>query len=174
MWKFAFSPDGRSLASYHSNGELIVRNLDTGKLRWQRKPTERIDLFQMNSTRFAFAPDGQTLAFATESRIIEYDARTGKDRLVAEGHAAPIRSIVYAVGGRTLLTFTEGEAGTWNLATGRLERRTDLSGSGTLKIDAWILSVDGSLYVGHKDKATPALRSASSGQIGIVPDLAKT
>jgi WD40 repeat protein/serine/threonine protein kinase/Flp pilus assembly protein TadD len=71
----------------------------------------------------AFSPDGRTLAVADgSSRVGLWDATSGQQRAVLEGHTAGVRTLAFSPDGRLLATGAEGGDRTvrvWDLGTRR-------------------------------------------------------
>ena len=133
----AFSPDGKSLAAVGSGtGVALLAVPDL-------KPLRMIPFEQKSFGAAAFSADGRLLAVGgDEQRTVKgkrdgypaaavYEVATGK--LVAELKVAPnagaqVRQVVFADGGRALVTATDGTAQAWSTADGRLQ--ANLPGGG--------------------------------------------
>ena len=102
----AYSPDGRALAGAEHQGQIIVWDTASAKVRMTIKPEET-----RRVTSLAFAPDGKTLATAFGERprrgrepglIVLWDAATGQRRLVLTGHTNAVLSVAFSPDGRLL------------------------------------------------------------------------
>jgi WD40 repeat protein len=119
---FAFSPDGKTLATGSFNGLLQEWDLESGQLKKAYAPvTSRI-------VHLLYSPDGKTLAVATEPRkrmlrcLTLVDLETGLARLSLKG-VRRARCLAFSADSRLLLVLTddkrEGGLRLWDVATGR-------------------------------------------------------
>jgi WD40 repeat protein len=70
----AISPDGRTMASWGSDGALYLWDLETGEVLGLRE--EPVKALQLFTAAAAFSPDGKVLAFAIHGRLMFLDPRT--------------------------------------------------------------------------------------------------
>jgi WD40 repeat protein len=102
----AFSPDGRALAGAEHQGQIVLWDTASAKVRRiiKQEETRRI-------TSLAFAPDGRTLAAALAERpgrgrepglIVLWDAATGEHRMELTGHANAVLTVAFSPDGRLL------------------------------------------------------------------------
>jgi WD40 repeat protein len=102
----AFSPDGRTLAGADYEGNIILWDTASAKVRVTMKQEDR-----RRVSSLAFAPDGKTLAAAVGDRprgerepglIVLWDAATGKQRLLLTGHTNAVLSVAFSPDGALL------------------------------------------------------------------------
>jgi WD40 repeat protein len=102
----AFSPDGRTLAAADYQGNIILWDTASAKVRATMKQD---DGRQVRS--LAFSPDGKNLATAVADRvgrnhepglIVLWDAASGQRRLVLTGHTNAVLSVAFSPDGKLL------------------------------------------------------------------------
>jgi WD40 repeat protein len=102
----AFSADGRTLAGADFEGQIILWDTASAKIRTTIKQED-----QRRVTSLAFAPDGKTLAAAIGDRpgrdhepglIVLWDAATGERRLTLTGHTNAVLTVAFSPDGRLL------------------------------------------------------------------------
>src|SRR4029077_3948022 len=110
----AFSPDGRTLATLGTQAGVLLRlfDVDTGKLR---RAFPKDDGVRPDRGSVAFAPDGKTVAAATNS-IRLYDTTTGEERLRIDRRASDLH---FTNDGKTLTAAVIGTIYRWDTATGK-------------------------------------------------------
>ncbi|CAM5372125.1 WD40 repeat domain-containing protein [Streptomyces canus] len=107
MSAFAFSPDGRTLATVSgSRGSVTIWNGRTGRLQ---------DSFRAEGevASLAFSPDARTLAASGAKGVQLWDLATSQNRLTL-----PTRSpeaVAFSPDGRTLAIGTDGSVGVWSV-----------------------------------------------------------
>jgi WD40 repeat protein len=109
----ALSPDGRNLATTTREGDILLWELATGKVRGQFKGRGCVQ----------FSPDGSILATATdEGAVLLWDIGTGKELLRLPGHRGPVNSVAFSADGTRLASGSEDTTVlVWDLT--RLVRR---------------------------------------------------
>jgi WD40 repeat protein len=112
----AYSPDGRTLAiAGKGEAATTIRLLNTGDGKETKQwtdPTHRLIL------AVAFAPDGKTLASASDRWLRLWDVGTAEQRAVYKGHQGPITSIAFGPDGKTVYTGSEDTTAlVWDLST---------------------------------------------------------
>jgi WD40 repeat protein len=102
----AFSADGQTLAGADFQGQIILWDTASAKVRATIKQEDR-----RRVTSLAFAPDGRTLAAAVGDRpgrdhepglIVLWDAATGQRRLELTGHTNEVLTVAFSPDGRLL------------------------------------------------------------------------
>lgn len=106
-----FSPDGRYVAS--GGGREMVH-------LWEVATARLVTTLPANDSAFAFAPDGRTLASASDSEVHLWDLPTRKERRGLRGGDSGAATLAYSADGRLLATATrDGLIQLWDTATGR-------------------------------------------------------
>ncbi len=140
VWAVAYSPDGKTIATGHSesgdavklwdatNGTLLSTFQGKGSLPWS----------------VVFSSDGKKLAGAfNDGTGRVWDVASGQELLVLTGHKTRMTSIAFSPDGKTLVTGSDDEmVKLWDAVTGG-ERRTLQVNSGLIKAVAF--SPDGKL-----------------------------
>ncbi|MEU9086644.1 trypsin-like peptidase domain-containing protein, partial [Streptomyces sp. NPDC048357] len=146
VWRVAFSPDGRTLATAAGATSVILWNTDTGTIR------STLEGATGPVYAVAFSPDGKKLAAAsTDTTVWDVHDRTILTTL--RGHTDSVNSVAFTPDGKTLATGSnDNTARLWNVDNG--DRRDILSGH-----KGWIWGVafspDGkTLATGSNDKTT--------------------
>lgn len=120
-----FSPDGLNLAGCDRT-EIKLWNIKTGQeLRtWEGA--------QLGIEVIAYGPDNKTLASGNGDHTVTlWDAAKGEERLVLNGHSAPITSLMLSADGRVLShgvvgrLFSKDSVKIWDPTTGQLVRSLD-------------------------------------------------
>lgn len=97
VWSVAFSPDGQWLVSTHSDGAVLVWNVEerslAADLRGHSGPVRAV----------AFSPDGRRVASAGEDRtVIIWDVANDRKSDVLTGHATRLTGIAFSPDGRSV------------------------------------------------------------------------
>jgi RNA polymerase sigma factor (sigma-70 family) len=144
---FAFSPDGKRLASMCTDGRIRLWDASTGK------ELSRLEGHEGLLARLTFSPDGGTLISLGRGGVRRWDASTGKEA----GHFPGPQTGAYALSpdGKLLAAAStplylaedrsrplgDGSVYLWNLATGKLAAK--LQGRRRETIESLAFSPDG-------------------------------
>ena len=95
---FAFSPDGKTLASTNANGQIVLWNVASGQARLTL-PGQ----VENSVSRLVFSPDGNTLASVSDNSIRLWDAISGNVLLSLPGSVF-VTDLAFSPNGRILAT----------------------------------------------------------------------
>jgi WD40 repeat protein len=153
--RFAFSPDGKTLARWGQSPKVLLWDLAAGK---ERDPIET----RMRIVKgVAFGPDGKTLvagsntANESDLSLEMWDMATGKELPTLKGHTISIMRVAFSPDGRTVASASpDNTVRLWDLATGREialfkdhalaiafspDGRTLASGGADSKVRLWVV-----------------------------------
>lgn len=116
IWSVAITPDEKYLVSSNYGGQIEVRHLDTGELRYAIETGSP-------AWSVAIAPDGQSFVSAGSDRLIrQWNLASGKPIKTFAGHSDAVRSVAISPDGQTLVSGSwDNTIKLWNLATGDLQ-----------------------------------------------------
>jgi WD40 repeat protein/predicted Ser/Thr protein kinase len=110
--QFIFLPDSKTLAIEMVDRDLALVDLST--FQETGRKSERSHLVKL----IAVAPDRQTIASASENRLILWDPATFETKATLRGHTSKVTSLSFTPDGRTLASAeSDGTAKLWDLAT---------------------------------------------------------
>jgi RNA polymerase sigma factor (sigma-70 family) len=150
----AFSPDGRSLALDHGDGQIQLVEMATGKYRKvfgtpyinRAKPKEVSGMTWSSTTLWngeaasstvAFSPDGRLLAHADQQELKVWEVITGETLAKFKGHTGKLTAVAYAPDGATIASASQDTTGLiWNVRS--LSSKADMP---TSPLDADALGV---------------------------------
>ena len=124
MCSLAYSPDGRTLATGGSNGNVKLWDAASG--------LERATFQQSGITCLAFSPDGETLAVGgwgnQDATVKLWDLATGSELAPLPGDLPSLRSVTFSHDGKTLAAGTEaGSVFLWDVAGRQLKHKFQAS-----------------------------------------------
>jgi RNA polymerase sigma factor (sigma-70 family) len=180
----AFSGDGKTLVSGSEGGGWVRV--------WDRSTGKELRHFRLGGELaihcVALSADGRTFAAAavpnpgaTNHAIHLWDATTGKQLRVLEGHADMVRGLGFSADGKTLASGSGGKDRTvrvWEVATGReihrfqgdlLGYRSRMSFSPDGKLLAWG-GADGAVHVCDLEKGTEVRKLPGLSRTAFSPD----
>jgi WD40 repeat protein/serine/threonine protein kinase len=110
----AFSPDGKWIASGDMTGKLIVRDAQTGAVKFDVPHGQYV-------LSVAFSPDGTQIATGSSDKTIQLvDIATGKALRNLKGHTDGVLSVRFSPDGQQLLSGSyDNTARLWDVKTGR-------------------------------------------------------
>jgi len=116
IYRIAWSPDGRTLASPAEDKKIRLWNIEAGEL---------CQLFDGHSDSIicvAWSPDGLCLASGSFDKTIRiWEVATGKLLQIMERHSGPVHSVAWSPDGRTLASGSNDKIiRLWNAQTGQL------------------------------------------------------
>src|SRR5262249_57930705 len=87
----------------------------------RRRPRPRLRGHRFGIYSLAFAPDGKTLASASEDRsVVLWDTTTGEIQRTFEDHLSSVTSVLFSPDGKFLFCGTaDGPVKVWDLASGQ-------------------------------------------------------
>jgi WD40 repeat protein len=132
------SRDGQLLAVGDLTNRVHVWNVGTGRELYSSPPLKCTSV-----GRIAFSPDGKTLAVGVKSRILLWEAATGKDLLPLDRLSCGVGDAVFAPDGKTIATDSPDGVILWDPVTGR-ERQRHAKARGLLAF-----APDGTLLLGE-------------------------
>ena len=154
----AYSPDGKTLASGLSGGQIRLWDARSGAL------LRTLDGHANEVHSVAFAPDGNTLASGSEDKTIKlWDARSGELLRTLEGHINWVTSVAFAPDGKTLASSSyDNTIKLWDARSGELLRTLE---GHTRTVYSVAFAPDGSTLASSSSDDTIKLWDARSGEL---------
>ncbi|MBZ0288390.1 MAG: WD40 repeat domain-containing protein, partial [Anaerolineae bacterium] len=156
---FAFSPDGRLIASYSWEGDIQIIDVRTKTL-----VTELTKHSDMVSDA-AFSPDGSELASASwDGSVKIWNTQTWGVRADLQGHTDRVNSVAYRPDGTLLASVSEdGLLNVWNVETGE---RLHMIETGNRRFQSVAFSPDGTRMAAAADNVKSEVRvwDAATGE----------
>ena len=160
-----FSPNGRTLAS-NNNKEIYLWDTVTGDYEVLKGHTDYV-------RRFAFSPDGKTLASGSSDHTVRlWNVATGEHKKNLTGHPAPVTRIAFSPDGSTLTSVSDDKTVyLWDISTG--ERKKTLASQGVISeqvekeeiIERLFFSPDGSTLATVRFNNTIRLWDTTTGSL---------
>jgi len=158
----AFSPDGRSLATGHTNGVIHIWSVESSEV-------EKTIPYDYNSyvNSIAFSPNGQIIASGkTGGKIELWDVLSGKSLLTFKGHAEDswVTELAFSPEGKTLVSrASDSSVRLWDVETGQVKFAFILVGSTNESGIAF--SPDGSVIAIATSDKLISLWNVNNGQL---------
>jgi eukaryotic-like serine/threonine-protein kinase len=169
---FAFSKDGRRIATARGNGTVTVWDTATGRevrTFGAAAPDGPILPYNVQSVEIvAFSPDGKFLAGAAHwsDTVKLWDTGTGEEALTLRGHTGNIHDVAFSPNGRFLASASgDRTVRVWNVKTGTEQLR--LSGH-TSVVLCLAFSRDGSQLVSGSSDGTVKVWGAAGREVQIL------
>jgi WD40 repeat protein/class 3 adenylate cyclase len=114
--RIAWSPNGRTIASYHNDGTFGLWDTKTGQLRRTFRGRA--------STSVAWSPEGRTLASGNWDGSVQlWDSETGQVRRTLEGPSMSVFHLVWWPDGWTIASYhNDGSIRLWDSEAGQVRR----------------------------------------------------
>ena len=128
-----FSPDGKTLATRGRAQQVRLWETETGKELYQLGAPEattprggmvivapRLGSIGPETRNLAFSPDGKRIATTSGGTVRLWDAATGKEVLLADGHQGPLTAVALSPDGKTAVSWeADRTIRRWEAATGK-------------------------------------------------------
>lgn len=156
IWRIAWAPDGRTLASPSEDGTIRLWDAETGKclrtFKGHNQPVECV----------AFDPNGRVLASGSEDNTINlWDLTDGKLLHRLEGHSGYVRTIAFDPTGHILASgSTDDTVKLWETTKGKLIR----SLKHTDNVNSVVFDSAGRIIASGGDDDTVTLWESASGK----------
>jgi WD40 repeat protein/GTPase SAR1 family protein len=157
IFRIAWSPDGRMLASPSADRTIRLWNAETGELR------QTLEGHSDNVNNVVWSPDGGVLASGSDDETIRlWDVETGELLRTLGGHSGHVNNVAWSPDGGMLVSGSDDRTiRLWDAATGKL-RHTLIGHSDWIWSVAW--SPDGYSLASASDDETIRLWDAETGK----------
>ena len=124
--QFAFSPNGKTLATGGSDGQIQLWDIETGK----EITSEEMKILTGQTDRIrqlAFSPDGKTLVSVIDfpGRIELWDVETGAHKYTLTGYRLPVDPVAFSPDGKLLVSaIIPTRIELWDVQTGKCKSTT--------------------------------------------------
>ncbi len=154
----AFSPDGLRLVS--GSERITVVDAISGKLELQFFHGKRV-------YSVAFSPDGKQIVSGSDDKTLKvWDAKTGKERLVLDGHTGEVYSVAFSPDGKQIVSGSGDKTlKVWDAKTG--EEKLTLEGH-TGEVYSIAFSPDGKQIISGSGDKTLKVWDAKTGEERLV------
>ncbi|BAY35845.1 WD-40 repeat-containing protein [Nostoc sp. NIES-2111] len=152
----AFSPDGKTIATGHFDGCLILWDVTNGQKLVECQA--HIGL----TWCVAFSPDGKTLATVGQDETIKvWDVKTGQCLQTLQGHRGGVVCVIFAKAGSTLITSSvDGDIRVWDISTGEF---TQILQGHSRRVWSVALSPQGDVLASGSEDSTVKLWNLATG-----------
>ena len=143
----AFWPDGKQLAVAGGQGDVALIEAATGQVVRERR------LPVWGAGRWAFSPDGKTVAAASVDEVWLWDITRRQRPRVLDGAGEPVHSVVFGPDGTWLVAGHPSAVQLWDVASGKRLGSKSVTGKGT-EARCLALSPDGKVLAVGDDSGT--------------------
>jgi WD40 repeat protein/serine/threonine protein kinase/DNA-binding XRE family transcriptional regulator len=157
----AISPDGRTMLSGSNDNTLILWDLETGEILWQK---DEHATPASSGVDVAFSPDGQLAASVSSEIAILWDMQTGQIIRQFDGHKNNISGITFSPDGRSMVTAGWGDDSIliqWDVESGEVIQQFKVN----TRVKELVFTPDGAaILYGSRNDGALRLIDIQSGQ----------